>query len=85
MTDYLSRLKQPARYFMATDAEGHTAFYNEAVHGYRLRPVIGCETPEDIRQLPIVTVTWEPNPDCLIPEDAVLITDEQYAEHQEGE
>lgn len=51
-------------------------FYAEDIHGARMRPVYG-----DADENGLSPVTGEEsNPDCLIPADAVAITDEQWME-----
>ena len=65
------------------DSDGFpTAFYSEDIHGDRERPVYGDapEPSEDNPQPERPIVGYEPNPNCLIPADAIEITDEQWRE-----
>lgn len=54
------------------------AFYSEDVHGTKLRSVYS-EPDETTGERPVL-IGEEPNPDCMIPPEAVEITDEQWAE-----
>lgn len=69
--------------FAKFDAEGFPqGFYAEEVHGARMRPVYGQKpepTAEEPNPLPPV-IGVEPNPETLIPADAVEITDEAWME-----
>ena len=67
-------------YYATFDGEGQpTAFYHEAQHGPKLKPIQVYIEGETLRDLP--TVQWEmvPNPDCRIPADAVKISDAQWS------
>lgn len=68
--------------FAAFNATGlPIAFYDPMIHGDRLRDVY--ETPEPTKEHPDpvpVAVGQEQNPYCLIPDDAIAITDEQWQE-----
>jgi hypothetical protein len=55
------------KYFSATTR----GFYDDVMHGARLREVVGEEGENE---------GWEPNPDCLMPPDVVEVSDEEYAE-----
>ena len=57
-------------------------FYAENIHGLRMRPIYG-DLPDPLEQVPepiAPVVGEEANPDCLIPTDAVEISDEQWIE-----
>lgn len=59
-----------------------TAFYGEDVHGARTIPVYG-DAPEPTEENPfpeLPIIGKKDNPDCLIPNDAVEITEEQWHE-----
>lgn len=65
------------------DADGlPTAFYNDEMHGARLRPVFD-RPPEPTAEDPFPTapiIGEEINPDCRIPASAIEITREQWLE-----
>jgi hypothetical protein len=71
---------QPSKGIYATfDAEGRpTGFYRELTHGRKLLPVGRMVQTDNLREFPKVVYDMVPNPDCKIPEDAVLITREQW-------
>jgi hypothetical protein len=56
------------------------AFFSPDVHGERMRPVYGdLPEPTEEEPRPIRSVIGEePNPDCLIPAEAIEISDEQW-------
>ena len=59
------------------------AFYSEDVHGGRTRPVYARDNDGNIlldEEGQAVIGATEPNPDCMIPAEAVEITDEQWME-----
>ncbi|MCD4512469.1 hypothetical protein LQT97_14680 [Brucella pseudogrignonensis] len=62
------------------------AFYAEDVHGLRKLPVYGeAPEPTDENPLPELPVIGEKNnPDCLIPAEAIEITDVQWSEFLEN-
>lgn len=58
------------------------AFYDEAIHGPRLIPIYG-DMPEPTEDNPTPARPYlgeQLNPDCTIPDDAVEITEDQYAD-----
>lgn len=63
--------------FAVFEAGFPVAFYSEDVHGTKMRPVYG-EPDADTHEVEIVGE--EPNPDCLIPIEAVEIADQQWIE-----
>ena len=71
--------KRAARYF--TDKAG---YYNEAVHGFRTVFVPRHVESSDIREFPRVEWDEVPNPDCLIPADAVEISESEWLERITG-
>lgn len=62
------------------------AFYSPDVHGERTRPVYGdLPEPTEEEPRPIRPVIGEEsNPDCLIPAEAIEISDEQWQEFLEN-
>lgn len=67
--------------FALFDEDGFpVAFYASDIHGARTRPIYG-EPPEPTEEEPRPirpVIGEEPNPDCLIPAEAIEITDEQW-------
>lgn len=69
-----------ARYFATFGDDGvPTAFYHEAAHGHRTLQVQRHVESSDIREFPRVEFDEAPNPDCLIPRDAVPISEQDWA------
>jgi len=70
------------------DEEGFpVGFYDEGVHGKRKIPVYS-EVPDATDDEPDPTpqiVGYEENPDCIIPGDAIEITDSQWSEFLENQ
>lgn len=60
------------------------AFYNEALHGCRTILIPDPEQTEDDAEKNGVRMIETPNPNCAIPEDAVLLTDEEYQSLMRG-
>ncbi|WP_206044364.1 hypothetical protein [Brucella cytisi] len=61
------------------------AFYSEGLLGLREVPVFG-EAPEPTEENPFPAapvIGYQRNPNCIIPDDAIAITDEQHAEFVE--
>lgn len=73
--EFLAAIAQPKSGYWATfDADGKpTGFYHEAVHGSKQRIVEKFHPSKSILEMPRVTWEYEPNPDCLIPPEAVPI------------
>lgn len=80
LNEYERALTRKGSYFAAIDeAAGVVAWYHEKVHGFRDKPVRGWVPPATVRDVPREIVKgWEPNPACLIPADAIAISDEEY-------
>lgn len=70
------------KYAVFDEAGFPLGFYAEDIHGARMRPIFG-PAPEPTEETPdpaAPIVGEEPNLACLIPADAVAITDEQWSE-----
>ena len=64
------------RYFSPSANDGRGAFYSEALHGACV--IAGVQTPREIKagkRAELIT-----NPDCRIPDDAVMVSDARHAE-----
>lgn len=67
------------KYFAVFDADGvPVAFYNEAVHGCKTKHIFNVKNLDDASVLPIVEEIEIPNEDCLIPENAIYISEQEW-------
>lgn len=69
------------RYALFDEQGFPKGFFSDDVHGARLLPVYGEIEPDSSggpSDAPMVD--WQPNPDCLIPAEAVEITHDQWVE-----
>lgn len=74
------------KFAMFTEDGLPKSFYSEEIHGNRMRTVYG-DLPEPTEENPepvAPVIGEEPNPDCLIPAEAIEITDGQWREFIEN-
>ena len=72
----------PARYFACFNEQGvPISFWHEAVHGYKQCPKIVASENNNLRELPISIIVWQDNPACLIPKNAIEITESQWIKY----
>ncbi|MDQ0996860.1 hypothetical protein QFZ34_002042 [Phyllobacterium ifriqiyense] len=68
------------KFAVFTDEGFPAGFYIEELHGTRMRPIYGpVPEPTEDEPNPVAPIIGEePNPDCLIPSDAIPITEQQW-------